>query len=57
MYYITRASVKMASKRYSRSQHDMEVVLRPDSEVIFAILEFSINHVARNIVIQCFCIG
>uniref|UniRef100_A0AAF5PPD0 Replication protein A 70 kDa DNA-binding subunit n=1 Tax=Wuchereria bancrofti TaxID=6293 RepID=A0AAF5PPD0_WUCBA len=33
MYYITHASVKMANKRYSRNQHDMEVVLRPDSEV------------------------
>ncbi|CAG9531562.1 unnamed protein product [Cercopithifilaria johnstoni] len=33
MYYITRASVKMVCRRYSRNQHDMEVVLRPDSEV------------------------
>ncbi|EJD75993.1 replication factor a 1 [Loa loa] len=33
MYYITRASVKMANRRYSRNEHDMEVVLRPDSEV------------------------
>ncbi|VDK79398.1 unnamed protein product [Litomosoides sigmodontis] len=33
MYYITHASVKMANRRYSRNQHDMEVVLRPDSEI------------------------
>uniref|UniRef100_A0A915PB15 Replication protein A subunit n=1 Tax=Setaria digitata TaxID=48799 RepID=A0A915PB15_9BILA len=33
MYYITRASVKMANRRYGRNKHDMEVVLRPDSEV------------------------
>ncbi|VBB28391.1 unnamed protein product [Acanthocheilonema viteae] len=33
MYYITRASVKMVSRRYSRKEHDMEIVLRPDSEI------------------------
>uniref|UniRef100_A0A0R3RPC1 Replication protein A 70 kDa DNA-binding subunit n=1 Tax=Elaeophora elaphi TaxID=1147741 RepID=A0A0R3RPC1_9BILA len=33
MYYISRASVKMSSRRYSRNQYDMEVVLRPDSEI------------------------
>ncbi|VDK81999.1 unnamed protein product [Onchocerca ochengi] len=33
MYYITRASVKMASRRYGRNQHDMEIVLQTDSKV------------------------
>ncbi|OZC11633.1 BRCA2 repeat protein [Onchocerca flexuosa] len=33
MYYITRASVKMANRKYGRNQHDMEVVLQTDSEI------------------------
>ncbi|MCP9259323.1 Replication factor a 1 [Dirofilaria immitis] len=33
MYYITRASVKMASRKYSRNQYDMEIILQTNSEI------------------------
>ncbi|KHN89040.1 Replication protein A 70 kDa DNA-binding subunit [Toxocara canis] len=34
MYYITRASVRTAAKRFKRNQYDMEIIVRDETEII-----------------------
>lgn len=35
MYYIQQASVKISNKRYIRNQHDMEIILKSDTQVSY----------------------
>lgn len=52
MYYIAHASVKMATRKYGRNEHDMEVILRPDSEVI--VCNVNVNLTRNASFLLCF---